>query len=91
MTPASQRARELWNTLDQLRRQKHWEADGIHAITAALLERERVVWKGLKVTNKQLEWALTQLGPTGTKDEAYVKAAVLYVIACRAQAKLEEA
>ena len=55
------------------------------AITAALEAERQKVWKGLKVTNETLEWALKELGPTGTNAEAYIKAAVEYVIACRRQ------
>lgn len=52
-----------------------------------LATARRDVWDGLKVTNDQLSWALKELGPTGTKAEAYIKAAVEYVIWCRAQLK----
>jgi len=45
MTPNAQ-AQALWNTLDQLRRQPHWEAEGIYAITAALREAKA---EGLEV------------------------------------------
>ena len=59
----------------------------VNSIAAALREVERETWTGLKVTNDQLRWALKELGPTGTNAEAYIKAAVEYLIDVRAKAK----
>ena len=56
-------------------------------ILDALQHVEREVWAGLKVTNEQLQWALKEVGPSGTRAEAYVLAVVEYVIAKRTQAK----
>ena len=56
-------------------------------LTEALEHVEREVWAGLKVTNEQLQWALKEVGPSGTRAEAYVLAVVEYVIAKRTQAK----
>ncbi len=46
-------------------------------------QRVREALQGLKVTNDQLQRALQELGPTGTRWEAYIKAAVEYVMAVR--------
>ena len=61
------------------------EGEAIAILTAALREVERETWAGLKVTNDQLRWALKELGPTGTNAEAYIKAAVEYLIDVRAK------
>lgn len=52
--------------------------------------RLRETFKGLKVTNEQLVWALRELGPTGSNAEAYIKAAVEHFMVMRKQG-LEEA
>ena len=64
-------------TIDQLLNYK--------ALQATLYQVERETWAGLKVTNDQLRWALKELGPTGTNAEAYIKAAVEYLIDVRAK------
>ena len=46
-------------------------------------QREAQRWDGLKVTNAQLAWALKELGPPGTNAEAYIKAAVEYLVSIR--------
>lgn len=54
--------------------------------------REALDWSVLKVDNTALRQALNELGPTGTKAEAYVQAAVEHVIYMRdkAHAALKE-
>ena len=60
-------------------------SEAIRFIADSLAQRERETWAGLKVTNDQLRWALKELGPTGTNAEAYIKAAVEYLIDVRAK------
>ena len=63
-----------------------WNSDHmkeIAALKAQLATAKREVWAGLKIDNSTLRWALKELGPTGTNAEAYIKATVEYVIACR--------
>jgi predicted nuclease with TOPRIM domain len=80
----------LWRELQQVSqklRQARDERNELYHSTvtlkgqvAHLNARLATAWDGLKVTNEQLCWALKELGPTGTNAEAYVKAAVEYVI-----------
>lgn len=67
--------------------QSHTYAVEIPELEQHLAQAQRGVWSGLQVTNEQLTQALTELGNSRTKAEAYVEAAVRYVIACRERTK----
>jgi hypothetical protein len=92
MSDAGQaRAQQLWESLK-------CDEDPVPDIAAALARaraegrREGLapILVDLKVSTEKLAWALTELGPTGTNAEAYVRAAVLAVIDCRAKAREEQ-
>lgn len=82
---AKEAARNILMTLPTSDSGHYYHDDLVQAIAADIAARERARWDGLKVTNAQLEWALKELGPTGTNAEAYIKAAVLHVIFRRQQ------
>jgi hypothetical protein len=54
--------------------------------------REALRWDGLKVSEENIQWALKELGPAGTRAEAYVQAVVEFAIHMRriAQQALKE-
>lgn len=49
--------------------------------------REALEWDGLKVSDENVQWALTELGPVGTRAESYVKAVVEFAIHMRRKAQ----
>ncbi len=80
-----ERAEELCERWSDTKARASWCPKMVDEFAAALREVERETWAGLKVTNDQLRWALKELGPTGTNAEAYIKAAVEYLIDVRAK------
>lgn len=70
---SNKQARALWNELDQLRRQPHWERDGLYAIAAALREAEA----------RGLESAVTRIQEAREDGESDLRSLIHW---CRSQA-----